>query len=81
MISKRNIELFTIKILMYVPFRSDLPYFCYLFPIFFALKVVKDFFSKTTKTPKTAENRDTMNTKVVELGIIFHMHLGIVKKF
>ena len=45
------------------------------FQIFcFALYVVKDFFSKTCKTPKTAENRGTIKTKVVELGIIFHMH-------
>ena len=42
--------------------------------LFLALTVVKDFFSKTSKTPKTAENRDTIKTKVVELGIIFHMH-------
>ena len=51
------------------------------FQIFcFALYVVKDFFSKTCKTPKTAENRDTIKTKVVELGIIFPMHPFKLKK-
>ena len=74
-ILKRKIGLFTRKILMYVPFRSDLPFFAIWFQNFFwALTVIKDFFSKTCKTPKTAENRDTIKTKVVELGIIFHMH-------
>ena len=81
MILKRKIELFTRKILMYVPFRSDLPFFCYVVPkIFLALTVIKGFFSKTCKTPKTAENRDTIKTKGVELGIIFHMHSFKIKK-
>ena len=41
---------------------------------FFGSYSSKRLFSKTCKTPKTAENRDTVKTKVVELGIIFHMH-------
>ena len=74
MILKRKIELFTRKILMYVPFRWDLPFFCYLVPKFFFTPILaKDFFSKSCKTPKTAENWDTMKTKVVELGILVYM--------
>ena len=40
---------------------------------FFTPILAKDFFSKSCKTPKTAENRDTMKTKVVELGILVYM--------
>ena len=66
---------------MYVPFRSDLPFIRHLVPIFFfALYLVKGFFSKTCKTPKTAENRNTIKTKVVELGIIFYMHSFKIEK-
>ena len=74
MILKRKIELFTRKFLMYVPFRWDLPFFGYLVPEkIFTPIVAKDFFSKSCKTPKTAENRDTIKTKVVELGILVYM--------
>ena len=56
-------------------FRRIYHFFAIWFQNFFwALTVIKDFFSKTCKTPKTAENRGTVKTKVVELGIIFHMH-------
>ena len=74
MILKRKIELFTRKFLMYVPFQWDLPFFGYLVPnFFFTPTVAKDFFSKSCKTPKTAENRDTIKTKVVELSILVCM--------
>ena len=50
-------------------FRRIYHFFAIWFQNFFwALTVIKDFFSKTCKTPKTAENRGTMKTKVVELS-------------
>ena len=74
MILKRKIELFTRKFLMYVPFRWDLPLFGICFQKFFFTPILaKDFFSKSCKTPKTAENRNTIKTKVVELGILVYM--------
>ena len=41
--------------------------------IFFTPILAKDFFSKSCKTPKTAENRETTKTKVVEIGILVYM--------
>ena len=74
MILKRKIELFSRKILMYVPFWWDLPFFAFWLQNFFFTPILaKDFFSKSCKTPKTAENRDTIKTKVVELGILAYI--------
>lgn len=42
--------------------------------------LAKDFFSKSCKTPKTAENRDTIKTKVVELGILVNMQFSKFEK-
>ena len=72
MILKRNIELFTREILRYVRVRWDLPFFAIWFQVFFTPILAKDFFSKSCNAPKTAENRDTMKTKVVELGILVY---------
>ena len=81
MILKRKIELLTRKFLMYVPFRWDLPFFCNLVPKFFFTPIVaKDFFSKSCKTPKTSENRDTIKIKVVELGILVICNLSKFEK-
>ena len=61
--------------------REKFWWMCYFGQIwhFFALRC-KRLFSKTCKTPKTAENRDTIKTKVVELGILFHMHPFKIEK-
>ena len=40
---------------------------------FFTPILAKDFFPKSCKTPKTAKNWDTMEIKVVELGILIYM--------
>ena len=74
MILKRKIELFTRKILMYVPFRWDLPFFCYLVPIFFHSHTSKRLFFTVLWDTQNSPKRDTMKTKNVDLGILIYMH-------
>merc|ERR1711873_53090 len=60
-ILKRKIELFTRKILMYVLFPSDLPFFCYLVP--------KNFLgSYSNKRLFFKDLRDTQNSRKSRYG-------------